>query len=213
MAFALASTSIPYHIVEREEFQALLHELDPMYEIPSRRTLGRRVEELFEEIKQNLKQKLFEVGRVSLCIDLWTRDNSSESYLAITVHFMEPNLAFIRNSLLAMELCPLPHTSENILCLTKNLLKPYEFCLDNKKVYKVITDNGANVKKSFRDFTEETEFDEIEFVPDVLDPNLEAESLENFGDLLEELVGPKKRTNCYDHTLCCEMRVSFFMES
>lgn len=115
----------------------------------------------------------------------------------------------IMNMLLGIESLPSPHTADVILNLIKHVLQRFDFSLDSYKLYKAVTDNGSNIKKCLRDFHDSTEFEEIEPPWDAANviPNLEPEAVEDYGELIEELTGPRKRTSCFDHTLCCELTV------
>lgn len=55
LAVALATTNISYDVVERDEFRELINALDPRYPVPSRRTVCRRVNMIYDEMIELLK--------------------------------------------------------------------------------------------------------------------------------------------------------------
>lgn len=61
LAIALASTNIAYDVIKREEMRELFEELDPFYPLPSRRTLGRRVDTLYEGMMERLKVYIIDI--------------------------------------------------------------------------------------------------------------------------------------------------------
>ena len=77
----------PASVVEDLGFRRFVNMLDPRYDIPSRRTLMRRLPTKYEEIKLHILKVLPKVMYVPLTTDIWTL-RATESFLTITVHFI-----------------------------------------------------------------------------------------------------------------------------
>ena len=60
----------------------------PKYKLPSRRTIGRRLDDLYYEKKQSLLKKLKDVKWTSLTADTWTAHR--KSFMGLTLHYIEP---------------------------------------------------------------------------------------------------------------------------
>lgn len=70
----------PASIVEDLGFRRFVSMLDPRYDIPSRRTLMRRLPTKYQEIKLHILKVLPQVKYVSLTTDIWT-SRATQSFL------------------------------------------------------------------------------------------------------------------------------------
>ena len=76
----------PISIVEDTGFLRYTSLLDPRYEVPSRRTISRRLlPEKYEVVKKALKQKLQKLSPISLTTDIWS-SRQAFSYCCLTAH-------------------------------------------------------------------------------------------------------------------------------
>ena len=76
----------PISVVEDTGFLRYTSLLDPRYELPSRRTISRRLlPEKYEAVKKSLKQKLQKISPISLTTDIWS-SRQAFSYCCLTAH-------------------------------------------------------------------------------------------------------------------------------
>ena len=85
--------------------------LDPHYDIPSRRTLMRRLPTKYEETKPHILKVLPQVNYVSLTTDIWT-PQATESFVSETMHFIHS--WEMKSLLLATIKFSMEHTTEHI---------------------------------------------------------------------------------------------------
>ena len=77
----------PASVVEDLGFKRFVSMLDSHYDIPSRRTLMRRLPTKYQEIKLHILKVLPQIKYVSLTTDIWT-SRATESFLTITMHLI-----------------------------------------------------------------------------------------------------------------------------
>ena len=78
---------MPFQTVDSPFFRDLLRLLSPNIHIPSRKTLVKQIDNLFESAKNHLTKALRSKS-LSLTTDCWTDAQNSSSYLALTGHFV-----------------------------------------------------------------------------------------------------------------------------
>uniref|UniRef100_A0A3Q7JLR4 HAT C-terminal dimerisation domain-containing protein n=1 Tax=Solanum lycopersicum TaxID=4081 RepID=A0A3Q7JLR4_SOLLC len=127
---------LPYSFVEKEGFKKLMSQ--PLFHIPSRRTITRDCYEVFGELKINLKQSLREVQlRICLTIDTWT-SMQRINYMCLTAHFIDRDLVLHKRIL---NFCPIDsHKGEYLTESINNCLLDWK--LDN--VFIVTVDNASS---------------------------------------------------------------------
>lgn len=87
MVYYFCKENVPFATIESPGFQNLLSTICPLYKIPSRDTVKRRVNEKFSVLAAEFRDKLIKVENVSLTTDVWTETMQMQSYIGITVHF------------------------------------------------------------------------------------------------------------------------------
>lgn len=161
--------------------------LNPNFAIPKshgglKSIVLEKQKETFINIKNFLKNNSY---TPSLTIDIWSDQGLKNSYLGITLHVIENSLE-IRLLRIFLGLMNLTnnHTHDIIKKETKKILELYS--LDIKDVFKIITDNGTNVVKAFKESSSsEDEESESDFFKTIQ---------------LSENVIPL-RASCFAHTL------------
>jgi hypothetical protein len=102
-----------------------------------------------ERTKKLLKNLLSNLDYpISITTDIWTDVSLSHSYIGITAHFIKS--ARIKSAFLGLVEIRGSHTADLINQKVSDLLEFYNIDLD-KDVYKVVTDNGANMKAAFNE--------------------------------------------------------------
>jgi len=84
----IATDMQPASIVEDVGFQRLVHLLDLRYQLPSRRTLMRKLPDMYSKRGKAIKQELAQISHVlPLTSDIWT-SRTTQSYLSLTCHVL-----------------------------------------------------------------------------------------------------------------------------
>jgi hypothetical protein len=134
----------PISTVERSGSQKFIQNILPHIHLPSRRTLGRHVDSLYEDHKTMLINEFKPVQCVSLTADLWS--SHKRGFLGMTAHYInEQSLQFVSNTLICRRFKD-AHTGEQIASMMTAVLE--EFQITNKMTAWV-TDNAANMAKAF----------------------------------------------------------------
>ena len=77
----------PVSMVEDRGFRELMNAADPMYTLPSRRTVMRTlIPSLYGEKMTEVKEKLQAADNITLTTDIWT-SRAKQGYLGVTAHF------------------------------------------------------------------------------------------------------------------------------
>ena len=133
----------------------------------------------------------------------------TSSYLGITGHFFSWHDRKCHHVTLAVHIMPHPHNAEHILEIAETVLQ--EWNIDPGKVQAVLTDNGSNMVKAFREhFKDDDEDEEEEDIDDDDDEN-EDDTMLNEDEEAREIdheVTFKyfgKRISCFARTnpTCC----------
>lgn len=83
----------PYSVVENAGFREMVKTLEPRYKIPSRQFFSDTcIPKMYEDVKNEVKQSLFEADRVAITTDGWT-SCSTEGYVTITAHLINKEWA------------------------------------------------------------------------------------------------------------------------
>ena len=147
MAIFIASSSVPNSIVENAEFRLLIEALDPRYQTPSRSKMSKEMDLLMDDLKGKIKVYLDSAQRVSVCTDIWTKRGMTSSYLGVTAHFFSRHNQRRHSVTLAVRLFDHPHTAERVRSLLDVIMKEWDI---DQKLYVIITNNGSNMVKAFR---------------------------------------------------------------
>ena len=133
--------------VESPTFRAIIHAAVPELNI-CRKTLGTKRKSEMEEVKQRIIGRLGQIDYVSTTADIWSA--RQRSYIGVTCHWIDPE-KFVRCSvILGFRRFK---GQRNYLRIAEVLNAIHsEYGLDTTKVTYVITDNGSNFLKAFREY-------------------------------------------------------------
>lgn len=142
LGIMIAKEYQPFSLVENKEFIKFVSLLNQSYCLPSRKTLSNNIipqilESTKEKVKNSLKNALF----IAMSTDGWTSINN-ESYVAITVHFIDKELCILKSHLLGCYYFEKSHTAENLSSFLNQCFE--EWSISNK-VKVAISDNAANI--------------------------------------------------------------------
>ncbi len=79
---------VPISVVEGGGFRELINFIQPDYNIPSRAAITSRLEDRYENKKEELKMAQSSVKKIALTMDCWTA-LTRESYITITCHYID----------------------------------------------------------------------------------------------------------------------------
>jgi len=141
----------PFTICEDENFSQFVRCLNPLYQIPCRKTLRVDVLQLFESAKFYVKTVLENApGAISLTTDLWT-SLTMDSYCGVTAHFFGDEWQ-LKHIVLDVRPMPYPHTGEAIKEILMGII--LEFAIETK-VLALTTDNASSMIAAFGLLAEE----------------------------------------------------------
>lgn len=169
----VVSCSVRFAIVEKPEFKAWVHDLNPKFAVPSRQHLSYKVlPQLVDKKTESLRKLLDSAKHVALTLDIWT-DRANHSYLAITAH------TFVGCSpmscLLTFSSFRGSHTGARIAEEIEKSIA--ENRLEGKVDY-IVTDNASNMKCALNVLVDmQTESTDKELVEQPDEAMLDDESL------------------------------------
>jgi hypothetical protein len=145
---------LPLNFVQNSGFRDLLQAICPAYNPPSRYTISRSVlpniyERAVEMVKTKLAEDFPSVEAYCCTTDCWTSQNSTTSFISLTLHYIDKKVELQKLTLSVSPLCG-SHTSEKISSEFKKMLRKFDLKINEEKTY-VVTDNASNMKKAFED--------------------------------------------------------------
>lgn len=95
-------------VVENNFFKEFIHELNPFFNVQSRRTIGRGVDDAYEEAKAKIALVLESIpGDVALTCDGWS-SRIMKGYFVVTLHWVDENWN-LRSTVIEFIYFPPPH--------------------------------------------------------------------------------------------------------
>ncbi|GBC05963.1 hypothetical protein RclHR1_06530003 [Rhizophagus clarus] len=80
----------PFSVVTNDQFINLINTLDPRYRIPGKTNIKEKVVNHFDNMRKNIKLDIDKIpGKVSLTSDMWTSTLNNNSFLGLTIHFID----------------------------------------------------------------------------------------------------------------------------
>jgi len=119
----IAKDMLPLSIVDGVGFVELMKKVSPNYEIPSRFTIKRRIQGLYQTEKHKVATEIQSIDSIALTTDSWT-SKSMESYISVTAHgiTMDWNLV---NYIVTSELIDERHTSIHLKDKLVDIMKEW----------------------------------------------------------------------------------------
>uniref|UniRef100_H3A058 DUF659 domain-containing protein n=1 Tax=Latimeria chalumnae TaxID=7897 RepID=H3A058_LATCH len=142
LAMALNANSLPHSLIEA------LSVMDLRYIFPARDGMKKAITGETEKLKEEMAERLKKAHKISICVDLWSKQSLLESYIRITAQFYDKEKNLL--CYISLALCNIEerHMAEVILHEVKKCLE--EWKVPDSKVQCIVTDNGSNVIKAFR---------------------------------------------------------------
>jgi len=188
----------PLSIVEGAGFRNLLHGLNPKVKVMCTETLKSRLHVKLTDMKSKLKEDLRSCAYVSTTADIWTQQ--ARSYIGVTCHWLGSDDFSHRSVALAFRRFLGTHSYDKIASVLMDIHS--EFDLDSSKIVNVVTDNGSNFIKAFKEYAE----------PGIFDADSDTEEVHQvaIGDIFSEcqsddsdcsVVYLPSHVSCFSHTL------------
>lgn len=74
--------------MENEGFKNMIKTICPLYKLPSRNTIERRIDDIYDVIAGDFRKTLSTVQYVAVTTDAWTETMQMKSFLSITLHII-----------------------------------------------------------------------------------------------------------------------------
>jgi hypothetical protein len=131
---------LAFSLVDSEEFEDVLEYLKKDITVHSRRTLMRRLDEMFEERKLDLKAKLHSFkSKYSLTCDVWTSKNQL-SFFGFTIHYIDDDWK-MQEKMLAFKFLEGEHDGKSLFEAFIEVLEDYGIA---NRLLGVTADNASN---------------------------------------------------------------------
>jgi hypothetical protein len=136
----IVKTDQPFSAVDNAHFEDLVEYLKKDVTVNSRRTIMRRLDELYIQVEENLKKKLQSFkSKYSITCDVWTSKNQL-SFFGFTIHYIDDNWV-MQQHLIAFKYLEDEHDG---LSLSKAMLGVLENLGVLDRLLGVTVDNAAN---------------------------------------------------------------------
>ena len=171
LAVMLVRDLLPFRFVEGPGFTAFMKVARPDYKIPSRRTVIRRLDEIYLLAFAELKELISQAAYTCSTADLWSA--LRRGFLGCTIHWLDGN--FERQCLvLVVEETAERHTGKKLAKYLHDIFK--RFGVNVSRMTSCITDNGKNITCAFK--YNQFQLSALEdVVPAPADPEAEAEEV------------------------------------
>jgi hypothetical protein len=211
VAAYVGATNVPFSVVENEHFCVMLSNFEPHYRMPSRTRLMSTIDEIIQSMKYSVKCSMAVSRKIHFCADIWSKKGLTSSYLGVTAHYYSPIDQNIHHPTIAVRQLRHPHTGEAIKELLMQIIE--EWGIPNAKLGFIVTDNGSNMIKAFKNVQavkqtledEDIDVDDIELDGEV-DANMTDQEVSEFdGQEITHMDAFRKsslhRLSCFSHTV------------
>ena len=150
LKFLIIQCALPFRLIECEGFKTFMDYMSRGQWVKiTRRYLTPRITLIYNEMIKRLKAALFLAKWISLTLDMWT-DRRNRAFMGITAHYIADGFTN-RSYVIGFKKLSGSHTADVIVNELKNVIDKFDI---KSKLVRIVTDNGANVVKAMRLFTE-----------------------------------------------------------
>lgn len=149
--FLIIMCSLPYRLVETNGFRQFMNLLCPKWKPINRYLVQKGIKKLKSTWNLKVSAILSTVNNISLAVDLWS-DRKLRSYLGVTAHFFNSDFE-LKSIVLALKQFTESHSGLNIYDQLSRIICEYNI---QNKIFKILTDNGANLLSAIRLATDKT---------------------------------------------------------
>lgn len=139
----IAKDMMPLSTVDGVGFVEFMNKVSPNYEVPSRFTIKRRIQGLYQTEKHKVANEIQIIDSIALTTDCWT-SRTMESYISVTAHGITKDWKLV-NYILTTELMDERHTSMHLKYKLIEIMKEWEIYT---KTVCIVHDNAANIKNA-----------------------------------------------------------------
>ena len=133
---------MPYDTVNAASFRHMLHEIEPRYVPPDRKSIAtNNMPQLFEREKARVQQQISGISHFAITTDIWT-SRASHSYIGMTMHYVSEAFE-LQSHMLGTSEFPESHTAENVVEALQHILQDWKLPADSLSI--ATTDNGRNI--------------------------------------------------------------------
>lgn len=141
----ITSDLLPFSFVENNGFKNLMNLIEPNYEIPCRKTICTRIEQLYENKVNDTKNKLGSINGIALTTDGWS-SLAIDSYVTYTGHYFDKNW-ILCNVTLSIEEMTESHTADHLKDEIIEILEKWNL---TNKVTGITHDNASNITNAVK---------------------------------------------------------------
>ena len=142
----------PFSIVENAGFKRVITALAPQYVMPSRKYFTENMTRIYSQVKEKLQRVIDGQKTFAFTTDMWTSKHTTQSYAGLTCHWISDEF---ERKMAIMNCYPFygSHTALNMAASWNEMCGdgPNGWNIDKSRVTLVVSDNAANVVKTFRD--------------------------------------------------------------
>lgn len=202
----------PLSTVEDHDFRNIFTKMDFGVSIMSRRTLGRKLDDMYLEINSKVKEAIKFQNYVCTTADIWS--SKSRSFMGVTAHWIDEHLER-QSAALACRRLKGSHTYDKIAEMLFDINSEFE--LSCNQIISTVTDNGSNFVKAFKDFgirnfeIDEESVNEVSNFAEKLDTNVGVEPIEFLKinpDFTDEVESNKIEVTLPNHIRCASHTLS-----
>ncbi|GES91264.1 zinc finger BED domain-containing protein RICESLEEPER 2-like [Rhizophagus clarus] len=148
----------PFSVVTNNQFINLVNILDPRYRLPGKTSIKEKVVDHFDNMRKNIKLDVDKIpGKVSLTSDMWTSMLNNNSFLGLTIHFIDQEWN-MQHFLLDIISFNDRHNTINITNTIMSVLAEFKI---KEKVLALTTDNATTMLAVGRSIAEKLDDDGI----------------------------------------------------
>ena len=151
LAIWIGGSTLPISCVEDPNMLLWLRSYDSQATLPSRFKLTKLVGEITCDVISLIKKSLSASHRVSVTTDIWTSQCSTNSFIGVTVHFVNPEKCQREYYRICCREFSGSHTG---IAIAKKLRDIFEEFGIEHKVFRILTDSASNMIKACRDINE-----------------------------------------------------------
>lgn len=144
----IATGHYPLRMVEDPQFKKFVALLNPQYQLPTRKTLSESIlPKQYNECKEKVKADVKKAQSVCLATDGWTSVNN-DSFIAVTVHYIDPAETKIKSNLLGCVEYNERHTSANLTAFLRDNMAEWNIA---NSTTAIASDNAANISAAIKE--------------------------------------------------------------
>lgn len=141
----------------------MMKTIDKRLTVPKKTKINNLVDTLYNAERQKFKDKLATARRITIGLDIWTKNGLTASFLAISACYFCTQQNKAEHILLRLKQISHPHTAESIKTCVDQCTE--DWGIPKEKIMTVITDNGSNMVAAFKNEEDDDPSSEEEAVP------------------------------------------------